>query len=60
MNKNQTEREKQQKSNIDKLDLIMAALPEAQYSHDEPKKQEKKGIPEKESESAEEEHQRKN
>lgn len=41
MNKNQTEREKQQKSNIDKLDLIMAALPEAQYSHDEPKKQEK-------------------
>ena len=39
--KNQTEREKQQKSNIDKLDLIMAALPEAQYSHDEPKKQEK-------------------
>ena len=42
MNKNQTEREKQQKSNIDKLDLIMAALPEAQYSHDEPKKQEVK------------------
>lgn len=36
MSKNQTEREKQQKANIDKLDLIMSNLPEAQYAHEEP------------------------
>lgn len=41
MNKNHSEKEKQQKSSIDKLDLIMAALPEAQYSRSEPQKQEK-------------------
>ena len=53
--KNQTEREKQQKSNLDKLDLIMSGLPETQYAHDEQpeKKQKNKGRPKKEQKPAE-------
>ena len=35
-------RAKQQKANLEKLDRILANLPEAQYEHDEPAKKEKK------------------
>ena len=36
------QRAKQQKSNLEKLDRILANLPEAQYEHEEPAKKEKK------------------
>ena len=39
---NHTLRAKQQKSNLDKLDKILASLPEAQYDHSEEKSSEKK------------------
>ena len=45
---NHTQRAKQQKSNLDKLDKILASLPEAQYDHGEEEKTEKKrGRPKK-------------
>ena len=39
---NHTQRAKQQKSNLDKLDKILASLPEAQYDHSEEETFEKK------------------
>ena len=39
---NHTQRAKQQKSNLDKLDKILANLPEAQYDHSEEAVSEKK------------------
>ncbi len=44
-NTQEKQRSKQQKTNIDKLDKVLATLPEAQYYHEEnPKKTEKKKI----------------
>ena len=50
---NHTQRAKQQKSNLDKLDKILASLPEAQYDHSEEESSSKKrGRPKKNSESS--------
>ena len=41
---NHTQRAKQQKANLDKLDKILASLPEAQYDHGEEEIPEKKNA----------------
>ena len=54
-NTQEKQRAKQQKSNIDKLDSVLANLPEAQYAHDEeqPKAQKRRGRPPKAEKTAE-------
>ncbi len=44
---NNTQRAKQQKANLDKLDKILAGLPEAQYDHTEAPEKKKPGRPKK-------------